>query len=74
MTITTRATVSSRVNCTSATEARIVSVRSESIKTLIADGIEASSCGNRALTRSTVSMTFAPGCRWTGMMMARFAD
>ena len=41
MTITTSATVSSNVNCTSATEARMVSVRSEMILTLIADGIEA---------------------------------
>ena len=39
--MTTNATVSSNVNCTSLTEARMVSVRSEMIPTLIADGIEA---------------------------------
>ena len=39
--MTTSATVSSNVNCTSLTEARMVSVRSEMIPTLIAGGIEA---------------------------------
>ena len=63
ITITTSATVSINVNCTSETEARMVSVRSETIDTLMAGGIEASSTGSIALTRSTVSMTLAPGWR-----------
>ena len=64
ITMTTSATVSSNVNCTSATEARMVWVRSEMIETFIAGGIDASSCGSSALIRSTVSMTLAPGWRW----------
>ena len=70
--MTTSATVSSNVNCTSLTEARMVSVRSEMIPTLIADGIEACSTGNIALTRSTVSTTLAPGWRWIARMIARW--
>ena len=41
MTITTSATVSSNVNCTSATDARMVWVRSEMTFILTAAGIEA---------------------------------
>ena len=63
ITITTSATVSSSVNCTSATEARIVCVRSDRIFSLIAGGSEACSCGSSDLMRSTVSMTLAPGWR-----------
>ena len=63
ITITTSATVSSNVNCTSATEARMVSVRSETTETLTAGGIEASSTGSMAFTRFTVWMTLAPGWR-----------
>ena len=40
--MTTSATVSSNVNCTSATEARMVWVRSEMIETFTAGGIDAS--------------------------------
>ena len=69
--MTTSATVSSSVNCTSPTEARMVSVRSEMTLTLMADGIEACSTGSIALIRSTVSMTLAPGWRWIARMMAR---
>src|SRR6476469_7876190 len=72
ITITTSATVSINVNCTSLTEARIVSVRSETILTLMAAGIEAWSTGIIALIRSTVSMTLAPGWRWIARMTARF--
>ena len=63
MTMTTRATVSISVNWTSLIEARMVWVRSERIDTLMAGGMEASSCGNRALIRSTVATTLAPGWR-----------
>ena len=49
MTITTSATASSSSNCTSRTEARIVSVRSVSIATSTAAGSDALSCGSSAL-------------------------
>ena len=62
ITITTRQTASISVNCTSATEARMVSVRSMMVLTWIDGGIDASSRGSVALIRSTVSMTLAPGC------------
>ena len=64
MTITTSPTVSTRVNCTSSTEARIGSVRSVSTSTFTDGGIVAVNCGRSALMRSTVSMMFAPGWRW----------
>ncbi len=63
MTITTSTMVRSRVNCTSLTDARIVSVRSERTETLTEGGSVAVSFGKRAFTRSTVSIMFAPGCR-----------
>src|SRR3984885_12445273 len=62
ITITTRAIDSISVNCTSATEARMVCVRSTITTVLIEGGIDASSRGRVALMRSTVSMTLAPGC------------
>ena len=62
ITITTRQTVSSSVNSTSDTEARIVTVRSRSVSTLMAGGMRAVSWGNSDLIASTVSMTLAPGC------------
>ena len=61
ITITTKATESISVNCTSLIEERMVSVRSETTSILIAGGIDACSTGSIALTRSTVSMTLAPG-------------
>ena len=51
----------SRVICTSRTLARIVVVRSVSIDSLISGGIQDISCGSRAFTRSTVSITLASG-------------
>jgi len=62
MTSTTRAIVSPSVNSTSATEARMVVVRSRMVFTSIAGGIRAVSCGSWPLIWSTVSMTLAPGC------------
>ena len=59
------------VNCTSLTEARMVCVRSVMTATLIAGGIAACSWGSAALTRSTVSMTLAPGCLKTISRMPR---
>ena len=61
---TTSAIVSSSVNCTSATLARMVSVRSETTLMAIAGGREAIRRGSSRLMPSTVSSTFAPGRRW----------
>ena len=62
ITITTRAIESPRVNSTSATEARIVWVRSTMVLTWMEGGMLASSAGSAALIRSTVAITLAPGC------------
>jgi hypothetical protein len=70
ITITTSATVRTSVNWTSATEARMVAVRSAAIVTLTAGGTDACNLGSSALIRSTVSMTLAPGTRWTARMTA----
>ncbi len=64
ITMTTSATVNSSVNCTSSTDARMVSVRSVRMLTFTDGGITAVNCGNSFLMRLTVSMMFAPGCRW----------
>ena len=64
MTSTTSATASISSNCTSRTEARMVVVRSVSTETWTADGSAPTSCGRSPFTRSTTSMTFAPGWRW----------
>ena len=71
ITITTRPIDSIRVNCTSCTDARMVSVRSTITLTCIDGGIDASSAGSAALMRSTVSMTLAPGCLKISSMMPR---
>ena len=68
ITSTTRQMVSSSVNSTSTTEARMVTVRSRMVSTLIAGGMRAVSCGSSALILSTVSMTLAPGCLNTARM------
>src|SRR5579883_3437007 len=62
ITITTRTTVMARVDSTSATEARMVVVRSRMVETLMEGGMLAVNNGSRALMVSTVSMTLAPGC------------
>ena len=61
MTITTKATESRSSNCTSRTEARMVTVRSVITCTSSEGGKEAFNAGNKACTRSTTSITFAPG-------------
>ena len=71
ITRTTNPMLSSSVNCTSLTEARMVWMRSDRTDTLMVGGIDASSCGSNALIRSTVAITLAPGCRMIGMMIAR---
>ena len=70
ITSTTSTTASISSNWTSSTEARTVMVRSVSVVTSTAAGIDAVSCGSIALTRSTTSMTFAPGWRWIFMTIA----
>ena len=70
MTSTTSATASSSSNWTSATEPRIVTVRSVSSVTSTAAGNAFCSCGNSAFTRSTTSMTLVPGWRWMLRMIA----
>ncbi len=61
ITPTTSATVSTSSNCTSATEARIVAVRSASTATRTAGGSVAVSSGSSALIRSTTAIVFADG-------------
>ena len=61
ITITTSATVSISVNCTSCTEARIVWVRSLMVEMWMVGGIASRSCGSAFWILSTVSMTLAPG-------------
>ena len=70
ITSTTRATASASSICTSATEARMVVVRSVSTATSTDDGRAADSCGSSSFTRSTTSITLAPGWRWMFRMMA----
>ena len=64
ITSTTSATVSSSENCTSCTEARIVTVRSVRIETFTSAGRLAWSWGSNFLIRSTTWMMLAPGWRW----------
>ena len=71
ITATTRPIVITSVSSTSSTEARTVSVRSLRMSTSRPCGSDALSCGRSAFTRSATSMTFAPGWRWTFMMIAR---
>ena len=59
-TASTNTTEISSVFSTSATLARIVVVRSLMVRTTMSGGNHASSCGNCACTRSTVSITLAP--------------
>ena len=72
MTATTSTTLSARVNCTSSTEARTVSVRSLTTFTSTPWGKAVYKRGSSAFTRSATSMTLAPGWRRTLTMMARF--
>ncbi len=70
MTSTTSAIVRANVNSTSATEARIVCVRSTMVSIFIPGGISAASRGIAAFTSSTVWITFAPGCLNTSRITA----
>jgi hypothetical protein len=48
----------------------MVVVLSDGTSSLMEGGMEACSMGSRAFTRSTVSITLAPGWRWIRRMMA----
>ena len=60
-TMITRPIEISSVRSISASEARMVAVRSITTFSSIAAGIDACNCGNSARTRSAVSMILAPG-------------
>ena len=64
ITPTTSTTDSASVYCTSFTDARIVSVRSVTMVSLIPDGIACCSRGRPSLIASTVETMLAPGWRW----------
>ena len=64
ITITTSPMVSISENSTSATEARMVVVRSVSVLTWTEAGSVLVSCGSSFWIWSTTAMVFAPGCRW----------
>ena len=70
ITNTTSTTARNSSNCTSATEARTVTVRSVSTARSTEAGIDWVRAGSICLMRSTTSMTFAPGWRWIFMMIA----
>ena len=70
MVITTSTTASARVNCTSRTEARIVSVRSDTIESCAPGGSARSSSGSCARMPSTVWTMLAPGWRCTSTRTA----
>ena len=62
ITSTTRTTVSPNSNSTSATEARIVTVRSVRFVICTDAGMDAFNCGSSFLIPSTTEMMLAPGC------------
>src|SRR5579863_6503009 len=63
ITITTSATVKSRVNSMSLTDARMVVVRLKLVLKVTVGGMDALNSGINALILSTVSMMLASGCR-----------
>ena len=66
----TRPTVIISSNFTSATEARMVVVRSVKICTWTVEGSDWLNFGSSFLMLSTTEMMLAPGCRWILTMMA----
>src|SRR5215831_8017225 len=71
ITSTTSASVSSRVNVTSSTDALIVAERSYSVSTWTAGGISADSRPSAALTLLATSTVLVPGCRWIASTIER---
>ncbi len=69
-TSTTSTTLSISVNCTSWIEARMVVVRSLTMVRRAAAGMARRRRGSSARTRSTVSITLAPGWRCTSITIA----
>ena len=66
----TSTTLRISVNCTSLTEARMVTVRSLTMVSLTPAGIARCTLGISARICRTTSMTLAPGWRWMSMMTA----
>ena len=71
ITMTTRHTVSNRVNCTSRTESRIDWDRSKSVSSDTAAGIWARKEGIKARILFTTSTVLTPGWRWMANTMPR---
>ena len=69
-TVMTSATLRMSVNCTSRTEARMLSVASWTTVSVAPVGIERCSFGSSLLMRCTVSITLAPGWRWMSTTIA----
>ena len=69
-TVMTSATLKMSVNCTSRTDARMLSVASWTTVSVAPVGIERCSFGSSFLMRWTVSITLAPGWRWMSTTMA----
>ena len=70
MTITTSATVSSRVCSTSETDLRMDCERSNSTSKFTDAGIRSRNCGSNRRTLSTTATVFAPGWRCTAKITA----
>ena len=73
ITMTTRATVSIIVNCTSRIDARVVCERSDIRSTWTDGGNDCASLGINALIRSTTSTVLAPGVFWMAMPSDRWS-
>ena len=72
ITITTRPSVSSMVNCTSLYDSRMVSERSYRTSMFTEAGISERNVGIRFFTALVTSMVLVPGWRWMPRMMARW--
>ena len=73
ITMITSASATISVNCTSWTEARMVTERSNSTSMSMPGGTSARKVGSSFLTASTTSMVFTPGWRWMARTMPRLA-
>ena len=71
MTSTTRATVTPSVSCTSLTESRIETERSNRMSSCTEAGICARKDGRSAFTASTTATVFVPGWRWIASVIPR---
>jgi hypothetical protein len=71
ITSTTRVSARYSVNCTSFTEARMLTERSYSVSISMAGGTSARKVGSRFLIESTTSIVLVPGWRWMASTMPR---